>query len=95
MNIIGHAEFAKAGEDIVCAGISTLTATLIAAATDEPEFQTSLYVDNDESENDIHRDPHKGYEDKCRAVFNTIYQGYLTIEESYPEYMKVIGGRHG
>ena len=92
MNITGHAEFAVPGEDIVCAGLSMLMATLVAATTEEPEYQTSVYINHDTAEVDIQSDPHVGYEDTCLAVYNTIYLGYRTAEESYPDHVKVTGG---
>lgn len=95
MTIVGHAGYDFPGEDIVCAGISTLMSTLVAASTNEPEFQTSLYINHETAEIDIQSDPHEGFEDKCQTVYDTIYQGYLTVEESYPEYLKVTGGYHG
>lgn len=95
VTINGHAGFDKAGEDIVCAGISTLAYTLINAATDDPAYMAHVYMNGDPAEIQVQCYPDDDHKDLCSEMFRTIMHGYETIRESYPEYITITGGYDG
>lgn len=87
MEIQGHAGYAAAGEDIVCAGVSTLAMTLLAAA-EEPMFMASRYVNRGKPEIRVSCCPGKGYKEKCREMFRVISLGFELLQMQYPEYVR-------
>lgn len=92
MEIKGHADFAPAGEDIVCAGVSTLTYALISAVDEKPELLSHFYFNNLEAEIRVQCNPSEDMEDTCKTIFDTVFHGYQNLEESYPDHVKTIGG---
>ena len=95
MEIFGHAGFAPAGEDLVCAGASTLMMALINTATDDPDLQTSIFMSRENALVQVSSNPTEDKEDKCGAVYDTVFRGYQALEESYPDHVKTIGGYYG
>lgn len=92
MEIRGHAGAAPAGQDIVCAGISVLSYALINAAMSVPEYNGHTLVNEGEALIRVECCPEDGAEDRCREMFRTIWCGFETIAESYPEYIEVTEG---
>lgn len=78
----GHAGYASAGNDIVCAAISTLTQTLIRFM--EERDHTCKYKVN------------SGYlwiyGKGCTQAFDAIVCGLEMIEQSYPQYVEINKG---
>lgn len=83
--IEGHANYAPSGYDIVCAGVSTLVATVLTSAYGTVE------------ENEI--DQEKGIVDvsylepmECedRVLLNALAKGLKLIHEQYPRYVEVL-----
>ena len=95
MEIKGHAGAGKAGNDIVCAGVSALTFALMNAATDDPELMTNVYISNDAAEIRVQCYPDEEHEPLCREMFKTILAGFEALADSYPDHVKLIGGSNG
>lgn len=89
----GHSNYAKAGSDIVCAGVSTLvinTVNSIEAFLDEPisineQDEKKGIIDctfpNREKEN---------YNDQTTILLKSMVFGLETMEQMYGEYIKII-----
>ena len=84
IEIKGHAEYGKAGEDIVCSAISMLGQTLIAYLNvDHFKFDYSL------------REGYiwayaKGI--NVRVAFNVIMTGFYLLERDFPDHVKLNRG---
>ena len=88
----GHADFAKKGSDIVCAGVSAVsfgTVNAIMSLTDvEPEIEQGkdggylrcVIPENLSSES----------EEKVQLLLNAMLISLQTIERDYGKYMKII-----
>lgn len=87
LKVSGHAGAAPAGEDVVCAGISSLVRTLIQAVTDTPEYQAGIYMGDGDVE--ISCVPEEAYEEKCRYLLDVFYGGLKLMAELGPEYITV------
>jgi len=90
LRVEGHAGAGKPGEDIVCAGISTLGFTLVAAAD---EFNMHLYLNEADGVMDVRCYPSEETEERCRTVFDTLALGYELLAAKYPDNI-IMGGRH-
>jgi uncharacterized protein YsxB (DUF464 family) len=95
MEIRGHAGAAPAGQDIVCAGISVLSYTLINAAMSVPEYDGHTLVNEGEALIRVECCPDEEHEELCREMFRVIWQGFETIAESFPQHIQLTGGYDG
>ena len=92
MEIRGHAGGGDAGKDLICAAISTLTFSLMNAATDVQEYQTHLFMDEKNAVIRVECFPDQAHEDLCREMFRTVWRGYETIQEQFPDNITLTGG---
>lgn len=74
----GHAGYAQRGEDIVCAGVSTLYYTFLASTDARETVMGNIRML--EAECDY----------KTRAVYNAVCTGLLLLEKKYPEHVKIL-----
>lgn len=85
----GHACYAPDGEDIVCAGFTTLMNTLVE--TVERMYQdnklNSKKVEIDKGKAIIMCNPKGEYMYETAIVFTTIKTGIEILENMYPEYI--------
>ena len=84
IKIQGHARYAKAGKDIVCAGASTLAFTLAEALEKIDDAAVKLSYDGDMLRIVAVKCP------KGDLVIDTIMNGYSLLEENYPKNIEVI-----
>ena len=90
LTIEGHSGFGKNGEDIVCAGISTLAYTLLNCMLDEESSGNIKLIRN------IVRDGYICLEieyfdfskARIKGAIDACITGLLMLEESYPQYIK-------
>lgn len=84
LRCLGHAGFAEIGNDIVCAGISTLVQTL---TTHIPEVTTDY---------DIHIEPGDawcyGKGEGAVNCFEVILTGLRLLESAYPQHLSIEKG---
>lgn len=86
MTIKGHAGAAPAGQDLVCAGASTLGFTLIAALMDSKEkFMPNISQQSGDLR--IACRPGKSHVTPCRRVMDTIFTGYEILANDYPDFV--------
>lgn len=84
IEIIGHANYAEVGKDIVCAGVTALTQTLIgsmeALTRDEIEYEISP------GRADIH---YRNLSEEGKFLVDSFFVGVCMIANEYPEYVKI------
>ena len=81
----GHAGYAEAGSDIVCAGISTLVQNLVYSleALTEDLIQYNMEPGHMEVK-------YKDLSDQGRLLVDSFFIGVSGISAAYPEYVKLI-----
>ncbi len=87
----GHSGFSRNGEDIVCAGISTLAYTLLNVLSDEEASGNIKFIRNIVCDGFMHfefsffdfsKERIKGIVDMCLT-------GLMMLEENYPEHIRI------
>ena len=78
---LGHAGYADAGEDIVCAGISTLVINTINAI--EQLTATSILADADQDTGTIHVNFPSGCEAQAKLLVDAMILGLQGIQTNY------------
>jgi uncharacterized protein YsxB (DUF464 family) len=84
LTVIGHANYAEYGKDIVCAGVSSLVQALIGWL-EETYTEADISIDTEDSEVVISCD---GGEE-IAAVFYMASIGLEQIADSYPDHMQI------
>jgi uncharacterized protein YsxB (DUF464 family) len=91
VEVSGHAGYAEAGEDIVCAGISVLTINLINSL--EKISEDAFSVKEDEENGYIkvwmsyEDDEEPSYE--SQILFDSYFIGVESLEKDYKEFIRV------
>lgn len=85
LTVLGHANYAEYGKDIVCAGVSSLVQALIAWIEENFYKAECISVDPKEGEVIISCE---GGED-IAAVFQMVTIGLGQIAESYPDHVQI------
>ena len=84
LDIDGHAEHGKKGEDIVCSAISTLFYTLGEALYEQREMMAEDIVFSDEDGNGhLSCKPKAEYEANVSLIFWTILTGFELVAKNY------------
>lgn len=85
ITIDGHAGYAEAGKDIVCAGVTALTENLIdsieSLTKDEIQYEISP------GRVDIH---YKDLSEDGKLLVDSFFLGICDIEQDFPEHVKII-----
>ena len=77
----GHAGYANAGDDIVCAGISTLVINTINSI--ELLTTTQILADADEAEGTIHVNLPSGCDKQAKLLVDAMILGLQGIQKNY------------
>ena len=85
--IRGHAGAGQFGEDLVCAGISTLGWTLIRAALMRDDYHAAYRADDGTGVIDVRCEPEETAREACRVMFETIAGGLELIADMEPEHV--------
>ena len=84
IEINGHANYAEVGKDIVCAGVTALTQTLIRSienlTSDKIEYEISP------GRADIH---FRNLSEKGKLLVDSFFIGVCQIADEFPEYVRV------
>lgn len=84
LDISGHAEYGKKGEDIVCSAISTLFYSLAESLYKGRHMMTEDVVFSDEDGNGhISCKPKDEYEANVSLMYWTILNGFEMIQKNY------------
>ena len=90
LDITGHAEHGKKGEDIVCAAISTLFYTLGEALYESREMMAEDIVFSDEDGNGhLSCKPKAEYEANVSLIYWTILNGFELVAKNYKKNVKL------
>ena len=85
IEISGHAGYAETGKDIVCAGVTALTQTLIKSlehlTRDEIKYEISP------GRADIH---YKDLSEEGKLLVDSFFLGICAVERDFPGYVKII-----
>lgn len=92
LTVEGHSGYSDCGTDIVCAGVSVLTYTLLNCLLDEEASGNVKLVRN------IVRDGYIELEialfdfsrDRIKGIFDACITGLLMLEENYPQNVRFI-----
>ena len=85
ITVSGHADFAEAGKDIVCAGVTALIQTLIKSIGDLTEDKIEYEISPGRA--DIHyRDP----SEEGKLLVDSFFLGICGIAQDFPEHVKII-----
>lgn len=85
ITIDGHAGYAEAGKDIVCAGVTALTQTLIKSLEDLTS--DSIQYDITSGRADIH---FKDLSEAGKLLVDSFFLGICGIAQDFPEHVKII-----
>ena len=84
IEISGHANYAEVGKDIVCAGVTALTQTLIRSienlTSDKIEYEISP------GRADIH---FRNLSEEGKLLVDSFFIGICRIADEFPEYVRV------
>lgn len=86
--VVGHAGYAKHGQDIVCAGISTLCYTLIEFVSQEDQ-SSEITVDDDSIRVQCTATDDTRY--RVQAAYDFAEIGLRLLEQEYPSNIVVNG----
>lgn len=85
ITVSGHAGYAEAGKDIVCAGVTALTQTLIKSVEDLTHDQ--IKYDISPGRADIH---FKNLSERGNLLVDSFFLGICLIADDFPEYIKIL-----
>ena len=84
IEISGHSNYAESGKDIVCAGVTALTQTLIRSmenlTSDEIKYEISP------GRADIHC---RNLTDEGKLLVDSFFIGICLIADEFPEYVRI------
>ena len=85
ITIYGHAGYAEAGKDIVCAGVTALTENLIDSI--ESLTKDKIQCEISPGRVDIH---YKNLSEDGKLLVDSFFLGICGIEQDFPEHVKII-----
>ena len=90
LEVHGHADYAEAGKDIVCAGASMLTDTL-AGVLEEAEERGRCKNNIRDGDGDmmLSADPTLGSMSEIKAYFRMAVTGFRMLQEQYPKHAEI------
>lgn len=93
LDIDGHAEHGKKGEDIVCSAISTLFYTLGEALYEQKEMMAEDIVFSDQDGNGhLSCKPKAEYEANVSLIYWTILTGFELVAKNYEKNVNLLVG---
>lgn len=85
----GHAGYAPAGGDIVCAAVSALMGALEAAVNCRADFLPAVTKNTKTPSIRVGCAPDEDSTRECESIFETISGGLELVAASYPEYVEL------
>ncbi len=84
IEISGHAGYAELGKDIVCAGVTALTQTLIQSIENLTDDKIEYRISPGKVEVE-----YGNLSEKSKTLVDSFFVGICLIAEEFPEYVKV------
>lgn len=94
MTITGHAGAAQEGKDVICAGASTLAYTVaqcIMRMHEEGKLMGLPSIEMVSGNMSVSCNIAPEHVEEADTIFRTAETGFLILEDSYPERVRVIG----
>lgn len=85
ITVDGHARYAPSGQDIVCAGVTTLTQTLIKSIEDLTTDKIKYSISSGRV--DIE---YGNLSERSRTLVDSFFIGILMIADGYPDFVRII-----
>ena len=85
ITVSGHARYAQIGQDIVCAGVSTLVQTLVFSISEitTDEIQYDMQPGSVEIK-------YGNLSEKAQALVDSFFIGIRLIASEYPAYVQIV-----
>ena len=80
---VGHANYAQVGKDIVCAGVSILTYTLVSSLTELTEDEIEVELDSGKNIIKFRENPSK----RAQLLIDSFFIGIQALVAEYPDYV--------
>ena len=87
----GHSGFAKAGKDIVCAGISVLTINFVNSVDELTDAECDVVSDSKTGSMSVTIKDYNN--DEIQLLFKSLRLGLNAIQAEYPKYLKLTNRR--
>lgn len=84
IEISGHAGYAEPGKDIVCAGVTALTQTLIQSIENLTDDKIEYRISPGKAEIE-----YRNLSEKPKTLVDSFFVGICLIAEEFPEHVKV------
>ena len=84
ISITGHANYAPIGEDIVCAGVSTLVQTLIQSIEDMTKDKIEYSM-----QSGLVEIKHGILSERAQVLFESLFVGMKLIANTYPKNVRI------
>lgn len=88
--VTGHAGFNTHGKDIVCSAVSALAQTALLGLTKVAEADVDYKIDEGYLKCSLNNKPADRQRIMCDAIFETMYEGFKSIKESYIKYIDIV-----
>ena len=84
ITVSGHAGFAEAGKDIVCAGVTALIQTLIKSVSDLTEDKIEYEISPGRA--DIH---YRNLSEAGKLLVDSFFIGICLIADEFPDHVRI------
>jgi uncharacterized protein YsxB (DUF464 family) len=88
--VYGHAGYGIKGEDIVCAGVSALTYTMLNSLEVLLGIKCNCIIESGAADYILPENLNEVQFKDAQLILNTIVIGYKNMSQSYGKYVKVI-----
>ncbi|HIT90136.1 MAG TPA: ribosomal-processing cysteine protease Prp [Candidatus Merdenecus merdavium] len=85
ISVTGHAGYAPSGQDIVCAGVSTLTQALIASIENLTEDRPCYIIAPG-----IFKLKTKDLSEQSKFLVDSFFVGVCGMADAYPNYIQIV-----
>lgn len=90
MEVKGHADAAPKGQDIVCAGASMITGTLIGTLEDaQARGRTRFNYEDTEEGLVIWAEPYMSCLNEIKSYFRMCVKGFKLLQDQYSKYVEI------
>lgn len=83
LDVLGHAEYAESGKDIVCSAVSAIVHTMCVYAIESNHTKNCMMSESDGVYMECFVD------EVSKETFHAMTRGLEEIQENYPEYVSV------
>ena len=87
---VGHADYADAGEDIVCSAVSAVTQTALLGITEVLRLSAAVEVEDGFLSCMLEKGIGDATWQKAELIFETMAVGLRSIADTYSDYLKII-----